>query len=198
MYIKAVTLHGFKSYKDPVTIELSPHCNVVVGRNGAGKSNFFAAIRFVLGDIFTNMRSDERQALLHEGAGLAVMSSYVELVFDNQDNRFPVRTATPRRHMPPLPPRPPPACPLPPDSVPASRPLHPLVVRPVSPCVPLCPPSAPVGLRRPPSAPVLAICLRNLSALPPLLHSFLPRCNGARAHTCRSIATRLSSAAASD
>ena len=53
-------------------------------------SNFFAAIRFVLGDIFLNLRSEERQALLHEGAGLAVMSSYVEVVFDNADNRFPI------------------------------------------------------------------------------------------------------------
>ena len=90
MYIKAVTIHGFKSYKDAVTIELSQACNVVVGRNGAGKSNFFAAIRFVLGDIFTHLRPEERQGLLHEGAGLAVMSAYVEVVFDNSDNRFPI------------------------------------------------------------------------------------------------------------
>ena len=93
MYIKSATVHGFKSYKEPVTIHLSPGCNVVVGRNGAGKSNFFAAIRFVLGDIFTNLRAEERQQLLHEGAGLAVMTAYVELVFDNSDNRFPVRLA---------------------------------------------------------------------------------------------------------
>ena len=92
MYIKSVTVHGFKSYKEPTTIYLSPQCNVVVGRNGAGKSNFFAAIRFVLGDIFTNLRAEERQQLLHEGAGLAVMTAYVELVFDNSDNRFPVRS----------------------------------------------------------------------------------------------------------
>ena len=91
MYIKSAIVHGFKSYKEPVTIHLDPGCNVVVGRNGAGKSNFFAAIRFVLGDIFTNLRADERQQLLHEGAGLAVMTAYVELIFDNSDNRFPVR-----------------------------------------------------------------------------------------------------------
>jgi structural maintenance of chromosome 3 (chondroitin sulfate proteoglycan 6) len=94
MYIKSATVHGFKSYKEPVTIHLDPGCNVVVGRNGAGKSNFFAAIRFVLGDIFTNLRADERQQLLHEGAGLAVMTAYVELIFDNSDNRFPVRAPT--------------------------------------------------------------------------------------------------------
>ena len=57
MYIKSVTVCNFKSYKDSISIDLSPECNVVVGRNGAGKSNFFAAIRFVLGDIFTNLRA---------------------------------------------------------------------------------------------------------------------------------------------
>ncbi|KTW28404.1 hypothetical protein T552_01666 [Pneumocystis carinii B80] len=35
------------------------------------------------------MGREERQALLHEGAGPTVMSAYVEIVFDNTDNRFP-------------------------------------------------------------------------------------------------------------
>ena len=39
MYIKSVTVCNFKSYKDSISIDLSPECNVVVGRNGAGKSN---------------------------------------------------------------------------------------------------------------------------------------------------------------
>jgi structural maintenance of chromosome 3 (chondroitin sulfate proteoglycan 6) len=38
---------------------------VIVGRNGSGKSNFFAAIRFVLSDAYTHMGREERQALLH-------------------------------------------------------------------------------------------------------------------------------------
>lgn len=80
--------------------------NVIVGRNGSGKSNFFAAIRFVLSDAYTQMGREERQALLHvcyfsctpmtllnqcfqEGSGSAVMSAYVEIVFDNSDDRFP-------------------------------------------------------------------------------------------------------------
>ena len=41
-------------------------------------------------DIFSSLRSDERQKLLHEGAGHAVMSAYAEIVFDNSDNRLPV------------------------------------------------------------------------------------------------------------
>lgn len=66
----------------------SPGTNVIVGRNGSGKSNFFAAIRFVLGDAYTQLSREERQALLHEGSGSAVLSAYVEIIFDNSDNRF--------------------------------------------------------------------------------------------------------------
>jgi len=35
------------------------------------------------------MGREERQALLHEGSGSAVMSAYVEIIFDNSDDRFP-------------------------------------------------------------------------------------------------------------
>ncbi|KAF2680548.1 RecF/RecN/SMC protein [Lentithecium fluviatile CBS 122367] len=88
-YIKQITIQGFKSYKDQTKIEpFSPKSNIVVGRNGAGKSNFFAAVRFVLGDDYENMSREERQALLHEGSGSAVMSAYVEVTFDNSDGRF--------------------------------------------------------------------------------------------------------------
>ena len=78
------------SYKEQTVIEpFSPKTNVIVGRNGSGKSNFFAAIRFVLSDAYSQMGREERQALLHEGSGSAVMSAYVEIIFDNSDDRFP-------------------------------------------------------------------------------------------------------------
>lgn len=90
MYIKQIIIQGFKSYKEQTVIEpFSPKHNVIVGRNGSGKSNFFAAIRFVLSDAYTQMGREERQALLHEGSGSAVMSAYVEIIFDNSDERFP-------------------------------------------------------------------------------------------------------------
>ncbi|KAK3379521.1 RecF/RecN/SMC [Lasiosphaeria ovina] len=89
MHIKQIIIQGFKSYKEQTVIEpFSPGTNVIVGRNGSGKSNFFAAIRFVLSDAYTNMSREERQALLHEGSGSAVMSAYVEIIFDNTDKRF--------------------------------------------------------------------------------------------------------------
>ncbi|KAF8636227.1 hypothetical protein AX17_003713 [Amanita inopinata Kibby_2008] len=91
MYIKTLTIQGFKSYRDQTQIEpFSPRHNVVVGRNGSGKSNFFSAIRFVLSDAYTSMSREERQALLHEGVSTTTtLSAYVEIVFDNSDNRFP-------------------------------------------------------------------------------------------------------------
>ncbi|EXJ54525.1 structural maintenance-chromosome 3 (chondroitin sulfate proteoglycan 6) [Cladophialophora yegresii CBS 114405] len=90
MHIKQITIQGFKSYKNQTVVNpFSPKLNVIVGRNGSGKSNFFAAIRFVLSDAYSQMGREERQALIHEGSGSAVMSAYVEIVFDNSDGRFP-------------------------------------------------------------------------------------------------------------
>ncbi|KAJ1730513.1 Structural maintenance of chromosomes protein 3 [Coemansia sp. Benny D160-2] len=81
--VRAITIQGFKSYKDETTTD------PLIGRNGSGKSNFFAAVRFVLSDAYTNLGREERQALLHEGPGPTTMSAFVEIVFDNSDNRFP-------------------------------------------------------------------------------------------------------------
>ncbi|XP_072993969.1 structural maintenance of chromosomes protein 3 [Typha latifolia] len=91
MYIKKVIIEGFKSYKEEISTDpFSPKVNCVVGANGSGKTNFFHAIRFVLSDLFQNLRSEDRHALLHEGAGHQVVSAFVEIVFDNSDNRIPV------------------------------------------------------------------------------------------------------------
>ena len=101
MYIKQITIQGFKSYKNLTVVEpFSPKLNVVLGRNGSGKSNFFAAIRFVLGDAYsTGLSREERQGLIHEGSGSSIMSAYVEIEFDNSDDRFPTgnKTLTLRR-----------------------------------------------------------------------------------------------------
>ena len=65
--------------------------NVIVGRNGSGKSNFFDAIQFVLATGgFSTLRQEERQHMLHEGAGANVMAAFVEVVFDNSDGRLTV------------------------------------------------------------------------------------------------------------
>lgn len=90
MHIKKVTVQGFKTFKATTVVDdLLPEFNVVVGRNGSGKSNFFAAIRFVLLDAYTHMTREERQGLIHESSG-TVMLAFVEIVFDNSDKRFPL------------------------------------------------------------------------------------------------------------
>lgn len=89
MYIKYVRIHGFKSYREKTICgPLSPMHNSVVGYNGSGKSNFFAALRFVLSDAYSNMRNEERAKLLNEGAGQQITQAYVEITFDNNDRRL--------------------------------------------------------------------------------------------------------------
>ncbi|XP_022671008.1 structural maintenance of chromosomes protein 3-like [Varroa destructor] len=91
MHIKQIIIQGFRSYKEQtVTEPFSAGHNVVVGRNGSGKSNFFYAIQFVLSDEYAHMRPEQRQALLHEGTGPRALSAYVEIIFDNSDGRLPV------------------------------------------------------------------------------------------------------------
>ncbi|KAI8456728.1 RecF/RecN/SMC [Phakopsora pachyrhizi] len=91
MHIESLTIQGFKSYRDPTTVEsFSPGVNVIVGRNGSGKSNFFSAIRFLLNDQYNSLGREERQSLLHEGSdNNSTFSAYVEAIFENSDQRFP-------------------------------------------------------------------------------------------------------------
>jgi len=92
MHIKQVVIRGFKTYKDQTSLTEDFHAgvNAVVGFNGSGKSNFFNAILFVLSNNYGTLRAETRKALLHEGAGPAVLTAFVEIVFDNQDRRMPI------------------------------------------------------------------------------------------------------------
>ena len=89
MHIKQCVISGFRSFRSQSeTTPFSASHNVLIGRNGSGKSNFFDAIQFcLLAPKFANLRQEERQQLLHEGAGAAVMSAFVEIVFDNSDGQ---------------------------------------------------------------------------------------------------------------
>lgn len=46
----------------------------------------------LLGPRFAHLRQEDRQHLLHEGAGSGVMAAYVEIIFDNSDGRFPIES----------------------------------------------------------------------------------------------------------
>ena len=89
MHIKNIIINGFRSYRDQkFESDLSRKHNVIIGRNGSGKSNFFAAVQFVLSEKFSNLRANERHELFHVGAGRPSLSVFVEIIFDNTDGRF--------------------------------------------------------------------------------------------------------------
>ena len=86
MHITKVIVEGFKSYGEKTVVgPFHQGHNVVVGRNGSGKSNFFSAIEFVLLADSTNLKGEQQRALLHEGSGPRPISASVEIVFDNKD-----------------------------------------------------------------------------------------------------------------
>ena len=92
MFIKSVTIEGFKSYKNRASAgPFHDGFNIVLGRNGSGKSNFFAAVEFVLSDEYTHLKADQRSSLLSSSAGGArPLNAFVEIIIDNVDRRFPL------------------------------------------------------------------------------------------------------------
>ncbi|AFN83809.1 chromosome segregation protein [Encephalitozoon romaleae SJ-2008] len=79
MFVKKIRLRNFKSFKDETLIPLSRSANIIVGRNGSGKSSIVSAIRFVLYGEKYNCES--RVELIHEGVRASEEEASVEIVF---------------------------------------------------------------------------------------------------------------------
>jgi chromosome segregation protein len=93
MYVKSLTLKGFKSFADPVTLDLQPGVNVVVGPNGSGKSNVIDAVAWVLGAQGARaLRGGKMDDVIFAGTGKrnALGRAEVSLTIDNADGRIPM------------------------------------------------------------------------------------------------------------
>ena len=97
---KTTNVHGYQivvitmTQYEAATFQFSAGTNVVVGRNGSGKSNLFDTVQFVLLSAkFYSLRTEEKQSLLREGSGSTAVNAFVELVFYNSDNRFSLETS---------------------------------------------------------------------------------------------------------
>lgn len=93
MYFKRIEIQGFKSFADPVSIELNDGITCVVGPNGSGKSNISDAFRWVIGEQSSRqLRGNKMQDVIFAGTetrkpkGLAEVS----LVIDNSTSILPL------------------------------------------------------------------------------------------------------------
>ncbi len=86
MFLKTLTLKGFKSFADATTLELEPGVTVVVGPNGSGKSNVVDAIAWVLGaQAPSSVRSQKMDDVIFAGTATrpALGRAEVSLTIDN-------------------------------------------------------------------------------------------------------------------
>ncbi|MEZ5078461.1 MAG: AAA family ATPase [Solirubrobacterales bacterium] len=90
MYLRSISMKGFKSFPERVNLEFSPGVSVIVGPNGSGKSNITDAVLWALGEQSPGaIRGASMQDVISAG-GKGVgqrRAAEVEVVIDNSDGR---------------------------------------------------------------------------------------------------------------
>ncbi len=95
MFLKSLTLRGFKTFADATEIEFGPEARItaIVGPNGCGKSNLLDATRWVLGEDNTrHLRVAALPDIIFSGTNKRKPLSLAEvsLQFDNSTGKFNV------------------------------------------------------------------------------------------------------------
>ncbi|ASW53995.1 chromosome segregation protein SMC [Plantactinospora sp. KBS50] len=93
MYLKTLTVKGFKSFASATALKLEPGITCVVGPNGSGKSNVVDAIAWVLGEHSAKaLRGGKMEDVIFAGtAGRAPLGrAEVTLTIDNTDGALPI------------------------------------------------------------------------------------------------------------
>ena len=88
MHLKSIVAHGFKSFAEKTTINLSENTNVIVGPNGSGKSNIVDAISWVLGNQSPgSLRTNKMEDVIFAGTEKLTEKGFAEvfLVFNLDD-----------------------------------------------------------------------------------------------------------------
>lgn len=99
MRIRSITLHGFKSFGNRTTLELSPRVSVIAGPNGSGKSNVVDALRWATGGgRASEFRAGEKTELIFHGAAgkRSVGFAEVEVELERATGRVTVQRSLQR------------------------------------------------------------------------------------------------------
>ena len=93
MYLKSITLKGFKSFASSTTLRLEPGITCVVGPNGSGKSNVVDALSWVMGEQGAkSLRGGKMEDVIFAGtSGRAPLGrAEVAVTIDNTDGALPI------------------------------------------------------------------------------------------------------------
>ena len=93
MYLKTLTLRGFKSFASATSLRFEPGITCVVGPNGSGKSNVVDAFSWVMGEQgVKTLRGGKMEDVVFAGtAGRPPLGrAEVTLTIDNSDGALPI------------------------------------------------------------------------------------------------------------